>query len=99
MTMATVMALLMGKKIKLKERLVMQEALNQLTVSGVVRLTKYILKTTLIIEFIGGSILAYHWYEEFGLKGIYFGYWHAVSSFCNAGFDLFGRIPQFNHVC
>ena len=90
MTMATLMALLMGKKIKLKERLVMQEALNQLTVSGIVRLTRYIIKTTLIIEFIGGTILAYHWYQEYGSKGIYFGYWHAVSSFCNAGFDLFG---------
>lgn len=90
MTMATLMALLMGKRINLRERLIMQEALNQLTVSGVVRLTQYIIKTTLLIEFIGGTILAFHWYQEMGLQGIYFGYWHAVSSFCNAGFDLFG---------
>lgn len=90
MVLATLMALLVGKKIQLRERLIMQEALNQLTVSGVVRLTKYIIKASLLIEFIGGTLLAVHWYPELGLKGIYFGYWHAVSSFCNAGFDLFG---------
>jgi len=90
MTMATLMALLIGKRIQFKERLLMQEALNQLTVSGVVRLTKYIIKTTLFIEFVGGSILAWHWYHQMGPKGIYFGYWHAVSAFCNAGLDLFG---------
>jgi trk system potassium uptake protein len=90
MTMATLMALLMGKRIQLKERLLMQEALNQLTMSGIVKLTRYIIKTTLIIEFIGGTILAWHWYYEFGLKGIYYGYWHSVSAFCNAGLDLFG---------
>ncbi|MGI6093021.1 MAG: TrkH family potassium uptake protein [Negativicutes bacterium] len=90
MTMATLMALLMRKKIQLRERLIMQEALNQLTVAGIVRLTKYIIKATLLVEFIGGTILAIHWYGEFGLKSIYFGYWHAISAFCSAGFDLFG---------
>jgi trk system potassium uptake protein TrkH len=91
MTMATLMALLIGKRINLRERLIMQEAMNQLSVAGVVRLTKYIVKTTLFIEFIGGSILAVRWYQDYGLTGIYYGYWHAVSSFCNAGFDLFGE--------
>lgn len=91
MTMATLMALIMRKKIQLRERLIMQEALNQLTISGVVRLTQYIIKTTLLIEFIGGTILAIRWYQDYGPKAIYYGYWHAISSFCNAGFDLFGE--------
>lgn len=91
MTMATLMAILIGKRINLRERLIMQEAMNQLSVAGVVRLTKYIVKTTLVIEFIGGTILAVRWYLDYGPKGIYYGYWHAVSSFCNAGFDLFGE--------
>jgi len=90
MTMATLIALVIGKKIQLRERLIMQEALNQLTVAGIVRLTRYIIKTTLLIEFIGGTILALRWYPEMGERAIYFGYWHAISSFCNAGFDLFG---------
>jgi trk system potassium uptake protein TrkH len=92
MAMATLMAILIGKRIKFRERLVMQEALNHLTVSGVVRLTRYLIKTTLLIEFIGGTILAVRWYDDLGPKGIYFGYWHAISSFCNAGFDLFGSV-------
>ena len=90
-TMATLMALLMRRKINLRERLIMQEALNHMTVSGVVRMTQYIILVTLLIEFIGGTILAIRWYPELGAQGIYFGYWHAVSSFCNAGFDLFGN--------
>ena len=92
MAMSTLFAILIGKKIRLKERLLLQEALNQLTIAGVVRLTIYIIKITLLIEFIGGTILAIRWYPEFGWKGVYFGYWHAVSAFCNAGFDLFGSV-------
>lgn len=91
MAMATLFALLIRKKIQLRERLIMQEALNQLTMAGIVRLMVYIIKATLAIEFIGGTILAIRWYMDYGVKGIYFGYWHAVSSFCNAGFDLFGE--------
>ena len=92
MAMSTLFALLIGKKIRLKERLLMQEALNQLSVSGVVRLTIYIIRVTLLIEFIGGTILALRWYPELGPTGIYYGYWHAISAFCNAGFDLFGAV-------
>ena len=103
MAMSTLFALLIGKKIRLKERLLMQEALNQMTVSGVVRLTIYIIKVTLLIEFIGGTILALRWYPEFGWQGVYFGYWHSVSAFCNAGFDLFWidswSVQQHNRLC
>jgi len=97
MTMATLMALLMGKKIRLKERLVMQQELHQLSVSGVVRLTQYIIKATLLIEGIGGAILTYHWWHKMGpAKAIYYGYWHAISAFCNSGFDLFGGFRSFS---
>ncbi len=90
-TMATLMALLIRRRINLRERLIMQEALNHMTVAGVVRMTQYIILVTLLIEFIGGTILAVRLYPEFGTQGIYFGYWHSVSAFCNAGFDLFGN--------
>lgn len=89
MTMTTVMAVLMRKKVQLKNRLVIQEELNQCTFSGIVRLTMSIIKITLLIEFIGGSFLALRFYQDLGLQGIYFGYWHAISAFCNAGFDIF----------
>ena len=91
MTVATLVAVLSGKKINLKERLLIQEATNQLDLAGVVRLTLYIIRATLLVELVGGTILALRWFQDFGLKGIYFGYGHAVSAFCNAGFDLFGE--------
>jgi trk system potassium uptake protein TrkH len=91
MTVATFVAVISSKKITLKERLVIQEATNQLNISGVVRLTLHIIGATLLIEFIGGTFLAIRWFQDYGLQGVYFGYWHAVSAFCNAGFDLFGE--------
>jgi len=90
MTVATFFAVISSKKITLKERLVIQEATNQLHFSGVVRLSLQIIGVTLCFEFIGGTFLAIRWFQDYGLQGVYFGYWHAVSSFCNAGFDLFG---------
>lgn len=90
MTVATFFAVISSKKITLRERLVIQEATNQLHFSGVVRLSLQIIGVTLCFEFIGGTFLAIRWFQDYGLQGVYFGYWHAVSSFCNAGFDLFG---------
>lgn len=90
MTLTTVLAVIGGKRIYLKERLCIQEATNQLDMTGVVRLTLYIIKVTFLLEFIGGTILAFRFYQDFGTLGIYYGYWHAISAFCNAGFDLFG---------
>lgn len=90
MTLATMMSIAFGKRINLRERLIMQEALNQLDYSGVVRLTLNVLKMTIAIEFFGGTVLAWRFFQDYGPYGIYLGYWHAVSSFCNAGFDLIG---------
>lgn len=90
-TMSTLMAILMRRKLQLKDRLVTQEALNQLTFSGIARLVKYIVKTTLLIECAGGALLALRFSFDFGAaRGIYYGFWHAVSAFCNAGFDVIG---------
>lgn len=90
MTMTTLMTIIMRRKLQLKERLIMQEALNQITISGIARLVQHLVKATLLIEFIGGTILACRFYIDFGPVGIYYGYWHAISAFCNAGFDVIG---------
>lgn len=91
MTMATSVALIIGRKISLRSRLIMQEALNQFTIQGVVKLTKYILFTTFIIEGIGAFLLAMNFIPEYGVpKGIFFGIFHSISAFCNAGFDIIG---------
>ncbi|KYH32270.1 TrkH family potassium uptake protein [Neomoorella mulderi] len=92
MTLSTLVALLLGKRITLKERLVMQEAMNQLTVEGVVRLSKYVLIFTLFAEGLGALLLSIRFSSQMPLgQAIYFGIFHAVSAFCNAGFDLFSK--------
>lgn len=92
MTMATLIALLMGKRIGLKNRIIMQEALGQFTISGVVRLTIRIIQATFIIEGLGAILLAIRFIPDYGVgQGIYFGIFHSVSAFCNAGFDIIGN--------
>ena len=91
MTLATLIFFIFGKKITLRERLVMQEALNQFKISGIVRLTQYILIATFLIEGIGAILLSIRFIPIFGVsKGIAYSIFHAISAFCNAGFDLMG---------
>ncbi len=91
MTITTLIAFVMGRRIMLKERLLMQEALNQQNISGIVRLTRYVLLTTVAIEGTGALLLSIRFIPLYGLrKGIGFSIFHAVSAFCNAGFDLMG---------
>lgn len=92
MTMATAGALIIGKKISLKERLVIKEQLNQKSMSGLVKLTKYVLLSTLAIEGIGSILLSIRFIPIYGwIKGIWFSIFHSISAFCNAGFDITGN--------
>jgi trk system potassium uptake protein TrkH len=91
MTVATLFAILLGKKISFKRRLMMQEALNQITPAGIIKLTKYILQFTFITELTGALLLATRWFPKLGFKSFYYGLFHAISAFNNAGFDLFGN--------
>lgn len=96
MTMATMGAVIIGRKITLKNRLLVQEALNQFTISGVIRLVKYIVTLTLVIEGIGAVLLSLFFIPIYGKSvGIFYGIFHSVSSFCNAGFDLLGNGVSF----
>lgn len=91
MSIATLFALLMGKRITLKERLVIQQSLNSFSIQGLVKMSKYLLKFTILIEVIGATFLATQFIPEFGVKrGIYYAIFHSVSAFCNAGIDLIG---------
>lgn len=91
MTFATLVAIILGRKVTLKERILLQEALNQNTLQGVVRLVKYIVEITFLIEGLGALALALRLSQDFGWgKAVYFGIFHAVSAFNNAGIDLFG---------
>ncbi|MFZ5946004.1 MAG: TrkH family potassium uptake protein [Bacillota bacterium] len=92
MTFATLFFILLGRKITLKERLLLQEALNQVSIEGIVRLTKNVIQFSFSIQFIGISILFLRWSGEMGWqKALYFGIFHSISAFNNAGFDLFGE--------
>lgn len=91
MTMATLVALILGKKITLKERLIIKEQLNQEIMSGLVKLTKYIILSTFAIEGIGAIFLSTSFIPKYGLgKGVWFSIFHSISAFCNAGFDITG---------
>ncbi|MEY9975486.1 TrkH family potassium uptake protein [Lysinibacillus sp. RC79] len=91
MTFATLLFLLLGKKISLKERLLLKEAFNNVTIAGLVKLVKRILLFTALIELIGGLILSIRFSFDMPVgKAFYFGFFHAISNFNNAGFDLMG---------
>ncbi len=92
MTMATFGALIVGKKIGLKERLVIKEQLNFNSLSGLVKLTKYVIIVTFAIEAVGAILLSTRFIPIYGLKeGIWFSVFHAISAYCNAGFDILGN--------
>jgi trk system potassium uptake protein TrkH len=91
MTMAIIFFIVMGKKIGLKSRLLIQESLNQISLQGVVRLVKMILTFALTAELLAAAALAIRLNREMGfVKGMWFGLFHSVSAFNNSGFDLFG---------
>jgi trk system potassium uptake protein TrkH len=90
MTMTTMFAFLVGKRISLKERLIMQESFNQFSVGGLVRLAKYILIFTVVIEGAGATILFFCWQRIYSpIQALYLAVFHSICAFCNAGFSLF----------
>lgn len=91
MSFAVLISLILGKKITLRERLVMQEAMNTYSIQGLVRMVKYVLIFTVSVQFFGALLLSTQFVPEYGLsRGIFYSIFHSISAFCNAGFDLFG---------
>ncbi len=92
MTFATFFAILLGKKINLKERMLLQEAYNQSTLERIVRLARYVFLAAFLIEGIAVIILTLRWSADWNFtKALYYAIFHTVSAFNNAGFDLFGN--------
>ncbi len=95
MTMASLIFLIIGRRISLQGRLMMQESLNTFNIAGVVRLTKYVVMLTFTIEAIGALLLSIRFIPMYGLgRGIYLSVFHAISAFCNAGFDIMGNFTS-----
>lgn len=92
MTFATTAAVFMGKKLGLKDRLLMQEAYNAMNLQGIIRMVRYVVMFTFGVELAGAFILSTQFIPMFGwARGIYYSIFHSVSAFCNAGFDLMGN--------
>ncbi|MGN0026288.1 MAG: TrkH family potassium uptake protein [Clostridium sp.] len=91
MSFTVLISLILGKKITLRERLVMQEAMNTFSIQGLVRMVKYVLIFTVSVQFFGALLLSTQFVPEYGIiKGFFYSIFHSISAFCNAGFDLFG---------
>lgn len=90
-TVAASFALLSGRKISLMQRSTMQDAISAPKVGGIVRLTRFILRGTLIIELMGALVMMPVFCRDYGSRGIWMAVFHSISAFCNAGFDLLGR--------
>lgn len=98
-TVAVAIVAASGRKIGLMQRSTMQEAISAHQVGGIVRLTKFILKTGFLIELTGAILLSFVFCKDFGLgKGIWYSVFHSISAFCNAGFDLIGIREPFSSL-
>ena len=91
MTIATRLYMLFNRRVSLLGRQVLSESINSTTVGGVVQFTSRIVALTFFAEGLGAVILALRFIPQFGVaQGLWFGVFHSVSAFCNAGFDLMG---------
>ena len=99
MTIIMTFSVFAKKKISLYERKLLMQSAGTIRASEIIRLLRQITKVTLICEGAGAVILATRFCPELGIvKGLYYSVFHAVSAFCNAGFDLMGRYGQFSSL-
>ena len=97
-TVAAAFAMISGRKISLMQRSTMQEAISAPKVGGIVRLTSFIIKTTLLMELLGAAAMTPVFCRDFGAKGVWMALFHSISAFCNAGFDLMGTRTPFSSL-
>ncbi len=90
MTVSILVSILLGRRIGLHRRAVLVDTVGALQVGGVVRLTRRALQVTAACEGAGALALTFWFCPRYGLRGIWMAVFHAVSAFCNAGFDLLG---------
>lgn len=99
MIIIALMLMILGKKITLRERLILWQSLNNNSLNGLVKLTRKILKYTFIFEIIGAFLIATVYIPKYGFKlGIFKSIFLSVSAFCSAGFDLTGSSSIIPYV-
>lgn len=97
-TLASFFSILLGKKMSIRGMVLAQESINHFSFDGIFKLIKRVVMITFGIELIGALLLSTRFIPMFGLKGLYFGFFHSISAFCNAGFDLMGSLGKGNFV-
>ena len=90
-TVAVFFVMLSKRKISLMQRSTMQDAISAPKVGGIVRLTKFFLRGTFLIELLGALVMLPVFCRDYGWSGVWMAVFHSVSAFCNAGFDLLGQ--------
>lgn len=96
-TIGTFVSVLLKRKIGLKQRGFIQESLNVLDIGGVIRLLRLVFRGTFLVEGIGALILFLRFLPKMGFgQALYYGIFHSVSAFCNAGFDLMGKYEPYS---
>ena len=99
MTVITLVFLALDRRITLSQRLMMVSTFNLNDMNGVVRMVRHAMRGTFLFEGIGAVILSVCFIPEFGFfGGLWRGIFHAVSAFCNAGFDLMGVYGPFSSL-
>lgn len=100
MSAASLVVFLLRKKIGLRQRMIMAQALSVSEMEGVVRLQKWVLLGSLIIQLSGALVLFFRFLPNYGWEqAAKWGVFHAISAFCNAGFDIVGNIaPGANMI-
>lgn len=95
MAFATTVMVMLGRKISLKGRMLIRESMNGASLNDLSHVTRRYLLLALSIEAVGAALLALRFIPMYGVRrGLWFSIFHAVSAFCNAGFDLFGRFSS-----
>lgn len=89
-TVAVTLTVAARGNISLAQRTTLQEALAAPQLGGVVRLTRFIVRTALALQAVGAVLMMPVFLRDFGPRGVWMAVFHAVSAFCNAGFDIMG---------
>lgn len=96
MVMAVAFFALLGRRVAIADRIALTNALGLLSPGGIIQLTQRVILGVLSFEAVGALLLWLHWRDELGAgRALFYAIFHAVSAFCNAGFDLFTGLPEY----
>lgn len=99
-TIGIFLSIILRRRIGLKERGLMEESINTLQIGGMVKLARHIILGTLMFEGAGAILLSIRFIPVYGfLRGLWYGIFHSISAFCNAGFDLMGHTEKYISLC